>query len=58
MIREAGRDALVRIICVVMNVVFALLFAVALWWLMQPQVLIGLGLFGLATIGSLFSNKE
>ncbi len=56
-IRERGRDSLIRVICVVINVSFALLFAVALWKLEEPQVFIGFGLFGIAAFSSALSNK-
>jgi len=47
-IRESGKDMLIRILCLITNISFALLFGVALFQLGQPQVFVGLALFGMA----------
>lgn len=49
-IGEAGKDKLIRILSLITNVSFALLFGVALFQLAQPQVFVGPALFGLASI--------
>lgn len=53
LLRDAGKDKLVQTLCVITNVVFAWMFALALLILPQPQVFIGLGLFIAAIILSL-----
>ena len=52
-IRLAGRDALVRALCFVSNVVLTVLFVAALWLMRQPQVFVGVLLFTVASIASL-----
>lgn len=47
---RVGSDRVVRILCALTNVTFALLFAVALFWMPQPQVFVGMGLFAMAAI--------
>jgi hypothetical protein len=53
-IREAGKDTLVRTLCLIANASFAVLFGVALFHLAQPQVFVGLALFGVAGICGVF----
>jgi hypothetical protein len=57
-IREAGKDGLIRILCLITNVSFALLFGVALFQFAQPQVFIGLALFGIAILCVLGYERE
>jgi ABC-type Fe3+-siderophore transport system permease subunit len=56
-IREAGKDPVVRTLCVITNASFALLFGVALFQLAQPQVLVGLALFGVAGVCALLTRS-
>ena len=56
-IREAGKDPVVRTLCVIANASFALLFGVALFQLAQPQVFVGLALFGVAGVCALFTRS-
>lgn len=55
LLREAGRDRLVRLLCVVTNLIFAVMFVLALLLLPQPQVFVGAGLFIAATLFSLIT---
>lgn len=57
-IREAGRDMLIRILCLIANVSFALLFGVALFQLAQPQVFVGVALFGMAGVCAAFTREK
>ena len=57
-IREAGKDKVIRMLCLVANVSFALLFGVALFQLAQPQVFVGLALFGLAGVCAAVTRKK
>jgi hypothetical protein len=57
-IREAGKDMLIRMLCLITNAGFVLLFGLALFRLAQPQVFVGLALFGMAGVcGFLTSEK-
>ncbi len=49
LLRDAGKDKVVRMLCLISNLIFALLFASALFVLPQPQVFFGLALFVAAT---------
>lgn len=53
-LREAGRDRLVRALCLITNLIFAVMFLLALWILPQPQVFVGAVLFIGALIASAF----
>lgn len=57
-IREAGKDMLIRILCLITNVSFALLFGVALFQLAQPQVFLGLALFGMAGVCAVLTSEK
>jgi peptidoglycan/LPS O-acetylase OafA/YrhL len=57
-IREAGKDAVVRSLCVIANASFALLFGAALFQFPQPQVFVGLTLFGVAGVCALLTRRD
>jgi len=57
-IRESGKDMLIRILCLITNISFALLFGVALFQLGQPQVFVGLALFGMAGVCGFFTSEK
>src|SRR5215213_9306681 len=57
LIRDAGKDSLVSAMCIVTNLLFFLGFGGATFMLPQPQVFIGVAIFGIATIGSLFAPR-
>ncbi len=57
LLRDAGKDGVVRMLCAVTNIIFAVLFAAALFLLPQPQVFFGVALFVIATISSLIVNR-
>ena len=56
-IRDAVNDRVIRTLCVMTNASFALLFGVALFQLAQPQVFVGLALFGVAGVCALFTRR-
>lgn len=59
LLRDVGRDRVVRLLCCLTNLFFALLFAVAaLFMLSQPQVFFGSALFIVATLLSFSLNRE
>lgn len=51
-LRAAGRDALVRALTVLTNILCALLFVAALSLMRQPQVVVGIALFAFASFGA------
>ena len=55
-IRGRGRDKLVWALGLITNLGFALLFGIGLLLLTQPQVFVGLALFGSATICTVLSR--
>jgi hypothetical protein len=57
-IREAGKDTLIRILCLITNIGFALLFGIALFQLTQPQVFVGLALFDMAGVCAVFMREK
>jgi hypothetical protein len=57
-IRLAGRDALVRALCFISNLVLTALFVAALWLMRQPQVFVGVLLFAVAALASLTARPR
>lgn len=58
LLRDAGKDRVVRMLCCLTNLFFALLFAAAaLLLLPQPQVFFGSALFAVAALLSLAVNR-
>lgn len=55
LLREAGKDTVVWTLCLITNLIFAVMFSLALVILPQPQVFVGAGLFVAATVFSLHS---
>ena len=53
LIRGAGRDRVVRALCLTTNLMVTALFGAALYVLREPQVFIGLLLFALASLAAL-----
>lgn len=58
LLREVGKDRVVRLLCFITNLVFGVMFLLALLILPQPQVFIGAGLFIAATIFSLIRSGK
>lgn len=58
LLRDAGRDTVVWLLCSVTNLTFAVMFALALLVLPQPQVFVGAGLFTAATFLSLIRPRR
>lgn len=57
LLRDVGKDKIVWMLCLLTNLFFAVLFAVALSLLNQPQVFLGVALFITATITSFTIRK-
>ena len=49
-IRVGSKDKVIKYMSLTANLIFAALFALALWFLTQPQVLVGLMLFTVAAV--------
>ncbi len=58
LMRDVGKDKVVWMLCLLTNLFFSVLFAVALNLLNQPQVFAGVALFILATITSFLIHKK
>lgn len=52
LLRDVGRDPLVRVLVFVTNLIFTLMFSAALYLMQQPQVWVGIALFGVAALSS------
>lgn len=57
-IRVGGLDRVVKLLCLTANLIFAALFAAALWLLTQPQVSVGVALFAVAAISLILSERD
>ena len=53
-----GNDRVVRSLCIFTNMTFAVLFALALFQMGQPQVFVGLVLFAVAAVCALFTSRR
>ncbi|HEY0079573.1 MAG TPA: hypothetical protein VGB73_13250 [Pyrinomonadaceae bacterium] len=58
LLRDAGKDRVVRLLCFITNLIFAVMFVLALLVLAQPQVFVGAGLFIAATLLSLIRPRS
>lgn len=58
-LRSGGKDVPVRALCVITNLTNTILFAVAYFTVLdEPQVLVGILIFALATVFSLLLKSE
>lgn len=58
LVRIGGKDKLILVLCLITNIFFATLFALALFLLKQPQVFLGALLFFVATILAVITSRE
>jgi hypothetical protein len=58
LLRDAGKDRVVWMLCLITNLIFAVMFTLALLVLPQPQVFVGAGLFIAATLFSLMRPRR
>lgn len=58
LLRDIGKDTVVRVLCIITNLIFAVMFVLALLVLPQPQVFIGASLFITATVLSLIEPDK
>lgn len=50
LLRDAGKDKVVWFLCILTNIIFAVMFSAVLFLMQQPQVFVGVALFLIATI--------
>jgi hypothetical protein len=58
LLRDIGKDRVVLMLCLLTNLIFSVMFVLALLVLPQPQVFIGAGLFIAATLSSLVVSRR
>jgi hypothetical protein len=58
LLRDVGKDRVVWLLCLITNLIFAVMFVLALLILPQPQVFVGAGLFIAATLFSLIRLRR
>ncbi len=58
LLRDAGQDRVVRLLCILTNFIFVVMFGAALFLMQQPQVFFGAALFGVATIIALLISRK
>lgn len=58
LLRDVGKDTVVWMLCLITNLIFAVMFVLALLVLPQPQVFVGAGLFIVATLFSLIEPRK
>ena len=57
LIRDVGKDKVVWLLCVLTNITFTVMFGAALFLMQQPQVVIGVGMFFIATIITILKGR-
>ena len=58
LLRDVGKDTVVWMLCLITNLIFAVMFVMALLILPQPQVFVGAGLFIAAALFSLIRPRR
>lgn len=57
LLRDAGKDKVVRLLSILTNIIFALMFSAALYLMRQPQVFFGVALFAVAAVVTLLTPR-
>ncbi|MFL6229087.1 MAG: hypothetical protein ACJ741_09930 [Pyrinomonadaceae bacterium] len=58
LIRDGGRDHVIKLLCLIANVTCVLLFAAALMLMRQPQVFIGVALFAFVAVAAFLTRGK
>ncbi|MCA1642084.1 MAG: hypothetical protein LC785_09060 [Acidobacteria bacterium] len=58
LIRDGGRDRVIKLLCLVANVSCALLFAAVIPLMRQPQVFAGVALFAFVAVAALLTRSR
>lgn len=56
LIRDGGRDRVIKLLCIVADAACALLFVAAIPLMRQPQVYVGVALFAFVTVAALLTR--
>lgn len=57
LMRDVGKDKVVRSLALLTNIIFAVMFSAALVLMQQPQVFVGIALFAAAAVLTLLTPK-
>lgn len=57
LLRDVGKDSVVWLLCILTNIIFAVMFTAVLYLMQQPQVFVGVALFIIATISAILQRK-
>ncbi|MEJ7863030.1 MAG: hypothetical protein WKF90_15485 [Pyrinomonadaceae bacterium] len=58
LLRDVGKDKIVRLLCILTNLIFVVMFGAVLFLMPQPQVFVGVALFGSAAILALLNSQK
>lgn len=58
LLRDVGKDQLVKLLCVLTNLIFVVMFFAVLFLMPQPQVFVGVALFGIAAVLVLLNSPK
>jgi hypothetical protein len=58
LIRDGGRDQVIKLLCLIANIACALLFVAALTLMRQPQVFVGVALFAFVTVAAFLTRGK
>ena len=57
-VRDRGRDTVIWLMTLIANLTFLVLFALATFMLREPQVFLGLALFGFVAVRTFLANES
>jgi len=57
LLRDVGKDKLVKLLCILTNLIFVVMFGAVLFLMPQPQVFVGAVLFGIAAILAFLNSQ-
>ena len=58
LLRDVGKDQLIKLLCVLTNLIFVVMFFAVLFLMPQPQVFVGVALFGIAAVLVLLNSPK
>lgn len=58
LLRDVGKDKVVWLLCVLTNIIFAVMFSAALLLMRQPQVFVGVALFLVAAVLAVLNPRS
>lgn len=57
LLRDVVKDKVILILCILTNIIFAVMFSAALYLMQQPQVFFGVALFAVATVLTVLTSQ-